>query len=313
MKKVIFCALACLLALGACTKKNTDEEMALKPSISWVGNDNFATWDIKENNLFSDAKVVLTCPEGFSELTVTATIPTILQGTALKMIGIAENKKDYSNLKFDLIADKTAVNNLVNIKFLQSASITSPCTVDFAAFVDYLRENIELANGDVFSFVINVTDKKENSIKKTATFKWTSGPEITFTPDVTSITVSMDATFDNSLTIHAPGKIKSVLVSFSTVAEAKSDSALLAYLKRVMGDDLSLSLLDESDANVAKRAGFDYDVNMAGKTSGSIKLDNFLDAISLQVDGGGSHTQLLITVMDELGKVLIDGVELLAP
>lgn len=311
MKKVIFCALAGLLMLGACSKKDVPADPVQKPTVTWEGNDNFATWDIKENNLISDSRVVVTCPEGFSALSVTATIPTILQGTALKMIGVAENKKDYANLKFDLIADKTAVNNLVDIHFLQSASITSPCTLDFAAFVDYLRENIELANGDVFSFVINLTDKKENSIKKTATFKWTSGPSISFTPDATSITVSIDATFNNSLTIDAPGKIKSVLVSF--LADTNADAAMLSYLKKVMGEDLALSLLDESDANVAKRAGFDYDVNMAGKTSGGINLDDFLNAISLQVDGGGSHTQMVFTVVDELGKVLMDGITLVAP
>ena len=313
MKKVLYFAFAGLLLLGACTKKDDAGQAVQKPSISWVGNDSFSAWDIKENIFESDSKVVVSCPEGIAALTVTATVPSLLRYPLIQMIGVSANKQDQAKLKLDLLADKTAVNKLVGIRFLSSSAVTSPCTLDFDALISFMRENIDLANGDTFTFVIEVTDKKENSLKKTATFKWTARPEITFTPDVESITVSMDADFDNALTIQAPGKIKSVTVSFSSVANAKSDAALMAYLKRIMGDDMALSLLEEADANVAKRAGFEFDVNMAGKTSGTITLDGFLDGISLQVDGGGSHTEMVFTVMDELGKVLVDSVELLAP
>ena len=311
MKKVLFFALAGLLLFGACSKKDDPAETAQKPSISWVGNDYFSTWDIKENVVESDSKVVVTCPEGFATFSITATVPSILRGTALKMIGISDNKKDYANLKFDLIADKTALSNLASIKFLPSANVSSPCTLDFAALVDYLRENIELDNGDVFTFVINVTDKKENSIEKKAIFKWTAAPEITMNPDTESIEVSMDAEFNNKVSISAPGKIESILVSFSGVAD-KTDVSLLAYLKKILGEDMALSLLDASDAKVAQKAGFDYNTSVYGQTSAVINLSNFLDSISLQVDGGGTSTEMIFTVTDQLGKVRIETIELVA-
>ena len=312
MKKVLFFALAGLLLFGACSKKDDPAETAQKPSISWVGNDYFSTWDIKENVVESDSKVVVTCPEGFATFSITATVPSILRGTALKMIGISDNKKDYANLKFDLIADKTALSNLASIKFLPSANVSSPCTLDFAALVDYLRENIELKKGDdVFTFVINVTDKKENSIEKKAIFKWTAAPEITMNPDTESIEVSMDAEFNNKVSISAPGKIESILVSFSGVAD-KTDVSLLAYLKKILGEDMALSLLDASDAKVAQKAGFDYNTSVYGQTSAVINLSNFLDSISLQVDGGGTSTEMIFTVTDQLGKVRIETIELVA-
>ena len=311
MKKVLYFAVAGLLLLGACTKKDDAEQAVQKPSISWVGNDNFSAWDIKENIFESDSKVVVSCPEGIAALTVTATVPSLLRYPLIQMIGVSANKQDQTKLKLDLLADKTAVNKLVGIRFLSSSAVTSPCTLDFDALISFMRENIDLANGDTFTFVIQVKDKKDNSLSKTAVFKWTSAPEISFTPAIEgAIPISLDADLNNAFTINAPGKIESVRVSFTAKGDKKSDAGILAYLKQVMGDDRALSLLDENDAKVAKRAGFDYDATMYGKTGGKVALDNFLGNLSLQTEGGNTYTEMIITVTDQLGKVLIESVDL---
>lgn len=307
MKKVLLILAAAASLLCSC-KKTTPEDTSMKPSILWANNEGFARWEIKENVIKPEAQVVLTVPEGVASFKISATIPDKLRVLGEKMIGIAGNKKDGQPLVFDLLEDKTAVSNLVTIGFLSSANISSPCTLTFDHLLTYLMEDVSLANGSKFDFEIQVTDKADNSAKKTAAFNWTSAPELEMKPATETITLSDDGEFNYKAVISANGRIKTVTLLFEI--EDKADAELVAYIKKVFGEDMAIELVAES--TVAKRAGIDYGT-LQGATSAEINLEDFLDTAQLMATGGGTTTRMTFIIEDELGKSRKASVNLLAP
>lgn len=307
MKKVLL-ILAAMASLVCSCKKTAPEDTSMKPSIIWANNESFARWEIKENIVKPEEQVVVTVPEGIATLKISATIPDKLRVLCEKMIGISANKKDGQPLVFDLIEDKTAVNNLVTVGLLSSANISSPCTLTFDYLLSYLMTDVTLANGSKFDFEVQVTDKAGSSAKKTAAFNWTSAPEIEMNPQVESITLSDEGEFKYKAVIAANGKINTVTLLFET--EDKADAGLVAYLTKAFGEDMAIELVAEP--TVAKRAGMDYG-SMQGATSAEIDLEGFLDQLSLVASGGGTTTRMKFIVEDELGKTRSASVKLLVP
>ena len=286
MKRTVLLLAAALVVLGACKKTQPDDSN--KPTVAWEANPSF---DLMEIGVNMDAKVSLTVPEGVESLVVRITeIPTDLSG----------NKND---LIMDLVSDANIASAFSGFVSPRQVSAAKSVTLNFTPLLYKIAEGQLLNNDDRFTFELTMLDAAENKLAKTIRFRWTSGPEITWTPKDKKVVFKADTEeYPCKLAIVAPGRIESLVLSFEGTSEQSVDAGLMAYIKKVAGGN-AIDLIAQS--TVAQKLSLPG-AEIKSKTALEIDLKTFLGNLSLVADGNGSSTQMKIVIVDELGKSLED-------
>ncbi len=296
MKRTVLLLAAALVVLGACKKTQPDDSN--KPTVAWEANPSF---DLMEIGVNMDAKVSLTVPEGVESLVVRITeIPTDLRGIVKKEISISGNKND---LIMDLVSDANIASAFSGFVSPRQVSAAKSVTLNFTPLLYKIAEGQLLNNDDRFTFELTMLDAAENKLAKTIRFRWTSGPEITWTPKDKKVVFKADTEeYPCKLAIVAPGRIESLVLSFEGTSEQSVDAGLMAYIKKVAGGN-AIDLIAQS--TVAQKLSLPG-AEIKSKTALEIDLKTFLGNLSLVADGNGSSTQMKIVIVDELGKSLED-------
>lgn len=299
MKRFAYILAAVLLlgAIASCHKDKPAPSPSTAPTITWEGNERFAAQEISP---VLDATVQVAAEEGIFTLQISVKqMPVELIGVVNAWISIDNNKGSSSKApKFDLLKDSKAVKQLVDSKVLASAPTSGAmsCSLNLGRLIDSMTENQVLTNKSKFTFEIAVTDSEGQSLTKTATFNWTSAPEITLSSETVALTKGWNT--DVKATIAAEGKIETLVVSFGG---ASADQAFLSWVrKRTVDGKTDVDLVNEADAAAA--FGFPSAASVSDKTAVTINFKDLLSQVSYEMTSAETSTEITVKVTDQLQK-----------
>lgn len=299
MKRFAYILAAVLLlgTLAACHKDKSAPAPSTVPTITWEANANFATQEISP---VLDATISVSAEEGISSLAITVKqMPVELIGIVNAWISVDNNKGTSSKApKLDLLKDSKVIGQLLDGKVIASAPVggATACSLDLARLIDMMTKDQLLANKSKFSFEITVTDSEDRPVSKTATFNWTSAPEIALSQETVTITKGWNT--DVKATITAEGKIASLTVSFGGTS---ADRAFLAWVrKRTVEGKSGVELVSEAEA--ASALGFPSADAVSGKTAVTLNFKELLNQVSYELTSAASTTEMTVTVVDQLQK-----------
>ena len=301
MKKILLALAAVALILGAC-KKNVPEDPT-KPTFTWNDNDSFAQMEITEN---MSSVIAVDVPNGLNSFTITfRVVPDGFYRVLNQEISIQANKGTSTTpCVYDIISDGTLASwlntkgalspatNLLNAKSLR----LDIGRLLWAKYGDDAHEN-----GDRFDLELYVKDANGNELRKTASFRWTSAPEITFNGVGAIIYLDSDKSFDDaSVAIESNGKIDGIVLKFDG---DNADPNIINYINTSAKVEAGVVDLAANNGKAAKGLGLitGTSADFIGKTSFSLNLSSLLFNLSNQSEDSRS-TNMTVEVTDQLGK-----------
>ncbi len=307
MKKYLFAAAALLLALSCSKNQNTPAQPTTAPAFSWEANPGFELMEIEED---MNSVITVSSTAGVESFTVTfSTLPVELIGILNTMISVADNKATSSKAGvIDFISDGGATAKLPSVINPIGAGLKGAKSASFniGALITKLCSGQILENGARFALDIAVKDAEGQLTQKSATFKWTSAPEIVLNPNTSLISLNQsEIDYDYTYSVDAPGKIAHVIISFSGKGDGEPDPGIISLVKNYTKADASINLAEMS--KVAKVFGLPSE-NIVGQTALQIDLSSLLLQLSLSASKTGSETMLNVEVKDQLGKVTTEDV-----
>jgi len=301
MKKYLFAAAAILLALS-CSKpqNNTPSEASTAPVLTWEANAGFELMEIEED---MHSVIAVSSTSGIASFTVTfSTLPVELIGILNTYIGVSDNKATSSKAGvIDFVSDGGATSKLTSVINPIGAGLkgAKSASFDIGALITKLCYGQILENGSRFALDIAVKDSEGKLTQKSASFKWTSAPEIVLNPSASTISLE-SSELEYQYSVDAPGKIAHVIISFTGNGDSEPDPGIIALVKNYTKADASINLAEMP--KVAKVFGLPSD-NIVGQTALQIDLSTLLLQLSLSASQTGSETILKVEVKDQLGKV----------
>ncbi len=300
MKKYLFAAAALILALSCSKNQNTPVQPSTAPAFSWEANAGFELMEIEED---MSSVIAVSSESGIASFTVTfSTLPVELIGILNTMISVADNKATSSKAGvIDFVADGGATSKLSGVLTPIGAGLkgAKSASFDIGALITKLCYGQILENGSRFALDIAVKDAEGQLTQKSATFKWTSAPEIVLNPSASTISLE-SSELEYQYNVDAPGKIAHVIISFTGNGDSEPDPGIIALVKNYTKADASINLAEMP--KVAKVFGLPSD-NIVGQTALQIDLSTLLLQLSLSASQTGSETILNVEVKDQLGKV----------
>ena len=311
MKKsaILSAGLAILTLLASCEKeKKQNNTENTKPVISWEANAKFEQQEIRTG---MDAVVSLEAKEGVSVFTLKFTkVPDDLRGVVKQHIGNNANRTGANSDTpiLDPVDDATVASYFKGLGLPGGSSIQGATSLsfDFKLLLDDILKNQVLDNNSQISILLTLVDKADQSISKTVTFHYTSGPEIKWSanPDFAVVDLGSASKVNASLSLTVPGKVEKVTMTVTT-ASATLSGALKAYVSST-ATPIVVDLTDDAKA-VESFAGLGVATGSAlkGKTSATLDLTNFVITFVkpfIASDSPNTYHNFDVKVADQFGK-----------
>ncbi len=311
MKKILYALAAFALVLGAC-KKNVPDDPT-KPSFAWADNAGFAQMEISEN---MSSVISVDVPNGLNAFTITfRTVPDGFYRVLNQEISIQANKGTSTKpCVYDIVSDGTLAawlntegalspaSNLLNVKSLR----LDIGRLLWAKYGDDAHEN-----GDSFTLELYVKDANGNELRKTASFRWTSAPEVSFNGIGAITYLDSDKDFEGaSVAIEANGKIDGIILKFEG---ENADPNIIKYINTSAKVENGVVDLADNSGKAAKGLGLitGTSADFIGKTSFSLNLSSLLFNLCMQSEDSRS-TLMTVEVTDQLGKTSSQSVMLVS-
>lgn len=292
--KRISLILASLLVVFTTGCNKTPKVDPQKPAITWDSNPGF---NIQELTAGVDGYINISVPEKINALTITLTLGEYFP-LANNHIGLAANRGSLTKSPiFDLVDDTKCAAFMESLGVSAGTILRGRTSLDLnlAAILGTLLENQSPENNTTFALGVYVMDQAGNELSKTATFHFTSAPEFTWAGNSTFRDVVLDEdAVDCKISVYAPGKITSFIVTLASDADAN----LQNYVKnRTTAGVLDIDLVN--DEKVA--GGFKFPAASSVLEAENVTLD-FGFLYDWKYDMSPSTNNFTISVVDKNGK-----------
>lgn len=317
MKKlaITVAGIAVLLLAASCKKDKKDTPVDTKPVISWEANSSFGQTEIKSD---MDATLTISVTEGVQAFTLKFTsLPADLLGVVKQHIGTTANRTggNANTPVMDVVDDATVAGYLSGLGIASGSSLRGKTglSFDFNKLIQDILKNQVLENNSIISIQLAVVDQSDQSVSKTISFHYTSGPALTWDGNADFADVNLNTyTKGFKFKLNVPGKISLVTIQFDTKA-----SVLTTVLRNYTSSSsaLVLDLINDSKT-ISQLAAYKEILtgsNLAGKTSATLDLSDFIVKVVKANLQDNETCSLTINVEDALGKSATNGVVLNKP
>lgn len=291
-----------VLFLAGCKKEKVDP---LKPSVTWETNSGF---DTKEMTPALDAKVTVTAPGQFQELTLELGLGQYYNMLANPYISIASNKGTPTKSPvMDVINDESTVSFLRGLGLTAGSALPNrdQVVLDLKKILEAVLEGQLIDNNSSFTIGINVKDKTGGTISKTARFHFTAAPSFNWKANSTFAVVDLEADpIDCKVEILAPGKIEALTVKL----EDGADSKVVEKVKsRTTDGGTLIDLITDSKAAKGFNGYFPAAKDISGKDRAVLDFGFMYDWL-FDMSSAPSTNIFTVKVVDQNGKETVQKV-----
>ena len=302
MKRIIrLCALLLPLLAVSCHKEEGGKKSSA-PAITWESNTSFATVEIADG---LDAQIRLSAEGAIDVVKVTVVPPSADYISLLNAyVTVQDNKGSTTQKKnpvFEVTADAKAASAL---KTSTSIRGTTEARLNLQPLLGEMIANTAPSNDSKFSFGIALTDAAGKSVNKTAVFRWTAAPEITW-PKNTSFSVKNvdEKNLDANLSVVAPGKVAgcTIRVETPTAELVKTLNGLIGVAAN-QGSNPLLDLIGDSMVATVLGGTLPTGDKLKDKTTATLDLSQLVKMIIAAGAASGTDHKFTVTVTDANGR-----------